>query len=447
MSGHYMDVILLNTPQPGVDRGTLIRNLAATFKKESSAISNMLSQPRTRIKKNVEEALANRYKNIIETAGGQCELVSHSELSVAVHDEQASRYLPPTEQVEEQLEQQPDSTAGAMNQLAGHAYPENLASQAHPAAKNKVAAIIVSCFVFVMLIGILTAIAIPAYQDYTLREKIADSMPLIDQTRKQLTAFIKKTDQLPKQNSQAGLPEVINSEFIGSIRLLEGALLEVTFNISALPATGNTIIWLPVRHSDEILWSCKGGTLAERYRPQECRGGVAELSEKKEGKPSARLSKKLFSTDQHLSLNVPQEWSLHSKLSADAAISVANINEAAYALVIKEPKQDFASGFSLSEYTNVIVSLMKENIKDARTPGELRHFTINGFPAEQLILTGVVNKIKIGYVLTTIESEHGFYQVVAWTLVSRLKEDHPLLRSIGRSLVVHRDFDEVVAEI
>ena len=79
MSEIRLDVYLLGEPQPGIDRSTLVRNLAATFKKEVPVIEKMLRQSRSLLKANIDSATAEKYQNAIKKAGGKSELVNHGE--------------------------------------------------------------------------------------------------------------------------------------------------------------------------------------------------------------------------------------------------------------------------------------------------------------------------------------------------------------------------------
>lgn len=79
MSEVRLDVYLLGEPQPGIDRSTLVRNLATTFKKEVPVIEKMLRKSHSLLKANIDAATAAKYKAAILKAGGQCELVNHGE--------------------------------------------------------------------------------------------------------------------------------------------------------------------------------------------------------------------------------------------------------------------------------------------------------------------------------------------------------------------------------
>lgn len=506
MSNKTMDVFLLNTPQAGIKRSDLVRNLAAAFKKDFSAIEKMLDQPRTLLKKDIEKSLAEKYKVIIETAGGQCELVDHGDELLTTDDLQAS---PPSLQTSDAghpaslcpkcaTAMQPGRatcpkcfsshkkftaknkiTAGLLAFFIGgfgvHRFylgqwwgifylifwftlipslvsiieaivfwstPDHRWQKKHgqvgPLGGGMIAALVASFFVMIMLAGILAAIAVPAYQDYTIRAKIQGGAPLVKQTRAEITQFIKRTGFVPNQNLDAGLPEHIGNESVSSIKIREGGRMEVHFNLPTLNNAGRTIIWAPKKDGEEVSWSCTGGTLADKYRMKECRGGSRrELQRKNSTKTEVQLTQQLFSEGQRSSIKVPSNWKEDSNLSEEDSIGASSLFEASYAIVIEESKQDFSENFTLTEYTQLIISLMKENIDKAQTPGRLRRLKINGLPAEQLVITGKIDNVSIGYVLTTIESESGFHQVVSWTLLSQLKKKHPLLRSIGRSFMIH----------
>lgn len=508
MSEARMDVILLNQPQAGIDRQTLVHNLATAFKKEPSVIDGMLSQPRTLLKKSVEESVARKYQAVIENAGGMCELVSLVEQPLELEAMEAEQ-TPVTHSVASSEAQHYCYKCGTLLQKHMQVCPKCFTPPVHLTARNKtlagflalflgglgvhrfylgqwwgifyiafwftfipslvsivealvfwftsderwnkkygqvpksggtmVAIFAVSFFLFVMLVGMLAAIALPAYQEYTTRAKIASAMLLVNDTREKVTAFINNTGFLPNQNLDASLPEVIGNDIV-ALEVIEGGKIKVTYDIRDLNHYGNTIIWTPTVDGDQVIWSCREGTVPDRYRNQECRGGTGANKNPKTNaaaKEMPALSNRLFSDDNRFSIDVPKNWKDAPDLNEDASIGAQNLFEAGFALVIAEPKEDFEEGFVLADYTQLIVSLMQQNIPDAKTPGKLRQLDVDGLPAEQLILTGTVDNIKIGYVITTIESDEGFYQVITWTLLSRLKEKHPLLRSIGRSFSLH----------
>ena len=58
----------------------------------------------------------------------------------------------------------------------------------------------------VAIIGILAAIAIPAYQDYIVRSKVAEGLELAVSVEKTISEFRDRWGVLPRDNAAAGLP-------------------------------------------------------------------------------------------------------------------------------------------------------------------------------------------------------------------------------------------------
>lgn len=294
--------------------------------------------------------------------------------------------------------------------------------------------LVVALVAFVAIIGILAAIALPAYQDYTTRAKVQSALPLIDSTRHKVSDVIVKTNFLPSENIMAGLPDNISGESVASIRLMEGAQMEVTFAIPSLRDQGNTIIWTPKVQGTQVIWACKTGSMPDKYRPRECRDGVVSPSSVSSN--STSLTTRLQSDDKTLSIRVPSTWKSNRQLSDAAVIGAARPSAELYTIVIAEAKVDFEETFTLADYTELIRSSMEKNVQDLQMDGEITALKVNGLPAQRMILFGTVDGVKIAYVYTLVESETGFYQVLGWTLRSRLPSNLPLLTQVTETFTV-----------
>jgi TM2 domain-containing membrane protein YozV/Tfp pilus assembly major pilin PilA len=133
------------------------------------------------------------------------------------------------------------------------------------------AVFVVSIVVFIAITGILAAVALPAYQDYTNRSKIQSAMPLVTDARKKVEIFIKKNHSYPSENILVGLPDEISSAVVESITLQDKAKLEVAYRLALKGKS--TIVWAPSEANGEIVWTCTEGAMPDRYRPADCRGG------------------------------------------------------------------------------------------------------------------------------------------------------------------------------
>lgn len=78
----------------------------------------------------------------------------------------------------------------------------------------------------VTIIGLLASIALPAYQNYMTRAKIAEGFALIAPIKKSIGDYYAYTGKLPTNNKMAGLPEPeqLRGNYVTSITVEDGAI-------------------------------------------------------------------------------------------------------------------------------------------------------------------------------------------------------------------------------
>jgi hypothetical protein len=129
-------------------------------------------------------------------------------------------------------------------------------------------------------------------------------------------------------------------------------------------------------------------------------------------------------------LEIPEGWSERSDLHDDADIQVARIKEEMYIIVLSEYKADFDDDFTLSDHSELTLQLFLENLEDAQVQSGPVQIQVNGRPALQYEIRGVVDGIKIAYLHTTVDGEIAFHQVLAWTLPSKYEKNQSTLQSV-----------------
>lgn len=128
-----------------------------------------------------------------------------------------------------------------------------------------------SIIVVIALIGILAAIAIPAYQDYTIRSQFAQIMPIATQVQSRAEAYIAENGGYPDTAEDMGLPSSPDSGPVSGIQVLEEGI-ELTLRSEYAALDGATVILSAYRNEDgSIGWDCTGGTVAHKHRPPMCR--------------------------------------------------------------------------------------------------------------------------------------------------------------------------------
>jgi|SRR5581483_5428657 type IV pilus assembly protein PilA len=136
---------------------------------------------------------------------------------------------------------------------------------------------LIELMIVVAIIGILAAIAIPAYQDYVVRTQVSEGASLADGSKTAVGEFYNQTNNLPSTNTSAGLAlsTSIVGKYVSSVDA-SGGKIKVSYNQvdSNANIKSSQLVYSAITHAGSISWNCKGSantTVANKYRPQVCR--------------------------------------------------------------------------------------------------------------------------------------------------------------------------------
>lgn len=134
---------------------------------------------------------------------------------------------------------------------------------------------LIELMIVVAIIAILAAIALPAYQDYTIRSQVSEGLSLSSGARTAVAEFYSNRGAFPSNNASAGLAPAasIKGQYVTKVEVTGGTITATYGNKANAKINTKTLLLSATDRGGSIEWVCPatGGNVDPRYRPTSCR--------------------------------------------------------------------------------------------------------------------------------------------------------------------------------
>jgi type IV pilus assembly protein PilA len=173
--------------------------------------------------------------------------------------------------------------------LARHLHSIEQSSLMEHSMKNQKGFTLIELMIVIAIIGILAAIAIPAYQDYTIRAKVSEAVAIASEAKTAVAETAAALGGLSQitDDDQVGYTLSANTAYVDTVTITpKDATVEIAIATKNTGATDDPTIVLTAfqtKPEDPIVWSCHHTVGMSKHVPANCRGTTAVDPRAEEG--------------------------------------------------------------------------------------------------------------------------------------------------------------------
>ena len=133
---------------------------------------------------------------------------------------------------------------------------------------------LIELMIVIAILGILMAIAIPAYQDYTTRAKVSEGMNLAGAAKLAVAETKSSTGKFPSTAASAGLPAAtsIKGNDVKSVGISGSGVVTITYSSTDSAINTKLLVLTPTYQTGSVTWTCvTNTTVQQKHRPANCR--------------------------------------------------------------------------------------------------------------------------------------------------------------------------------
>ncbi len=140
--------------------------------------------------------------------------------------------------------------------------------------KNQSGFTLIELMIVVAIIGILAAVALPAYQDYTVRTKVSEGLTLASGAKTAVAETRLSVGRwMAAANASYGMAAAasITGNNVSQVAVSTNGQIQVTYTADSAIAADILLLTPTLAGGGSVTWICSSTTLLDKYLPANCR--------------------------------------------------------------------------------------------------------------------------------------------------------------------------------
>ena len=138
---------------------------------------------------------------------------------------------------------------------------------------------LIELMIVIAIVGVLAVVALPAYQDYTARAQMSEALTLAEGQKSAVVEYYSDKGTFPSSNAAAGIAaaSTITGKYVKSVEVgVDGNDAKITATMKSSGVnkdiSGKTLILVGKQNAGSFDWTCKKGSVDDKFLPSSCRG-------------------------------------------------------------------------------------------------------------------------------------------------------------------------------
>ncbi len=133
---------------------------------------------------------------------------------------------------------------------------------------------LIELMIVVAIIGVLASIAIPAYQDYTIRAQVSEGLQLASTAKNAISTYHADRGAWPADNAEAGISAMdeIAGRYVDQVSI-QNNVIDIRYgNDAHAVISGQSVTLTATNNNGSVLWVCAAaGAIEDKHLPSACR--------------------------------------------------------------------------------------------------------------------------------------------------------------------------------